>query len=182
MGASETTPRGNTMSENSTSYKANKNTIRPAFTLYHANGKGTGSAIAFRITAATPQQPGFVQIEIARQQTVGDIERRVFPTFDWKGRIIARLTPLEIGEVIGVFRGVAESVRDGAGFLHKTDGRSSKITLVHMVEPRASYQLKVAQDTIAGEDKEVAIYITPQEAFTLEVGLSASMGKLCFGG
>lgn len=169
------------MSETTSEEKQKKSTIRPSFTLYHSNGKGTGSALALRIVPAMVNQAGYVQLEIAKQQTVGDLERRVYPTFNWKDRIIARLTPLEVGEVIEVFRGIKTCVRDGEGFTHRTDGRSSKIRLTHMVEPRQCYQMQVFQDTIEGEDKELTIYISPSEAFTLEMGLSASMGRLCFG-
>jgi len=161
--------------------KPKKNVIRPAFTLYHPNPRGTGSAIAFRVVEATPQQAGFVQIEFARQQTIGDVERRVFPTFDWKGRIIARLNPMEVGEMLRVLRGMEESIRNGNGFQHRTDACTSKITIAHIVESSPCYQMKVFQETIAGEDREITIYITPAEAFTLEAGLSASMGRLCFG-
>ena len=163
------------------SSKPAKSSIRPSFTLYHDNAKGTGAALALRVIPAEVNQSGYVQIEIARQQTVGDLERRVYPTFNWKDRLLARLTPHEVGEVIQVFRGMKENIRDGAGFIHRTDGRSSKITLVHVVEPRPCYQMKVFQDTIEGEDREVTIYIGMDEAFTLEMGLSASMGRLCFG-
>lgn len=170
------------MSDRVTDEKQKKSTIRPAFTLYHGNQKGTGSALALRVFPSMVNQPGYVQLEIARQQTVGDFERRVFPTFNWKERIMTRLTPLEVGEIIEVFRGMKTCVRDGEGFSHRTDGRSSKINLIHVVEPRNCFQMQVFQDTIEGEDKELTIYLSPSEAFTLEMGLSASMGRLCFGG
>ena len=79
-------------------------------------------------------------------------------------------------------RGMTESIRDGLGFVHKTDGRSSKIMFVHVVEPKPCYQFKVISETIAGVDKEIAAYIYPAEAAALEMAIEASMGKLCFGG
>ncbi|MBO6031673.1 MAG: hypothetical protein J6Q22_09390 [Prevotella sp.] len=158
-----------------------KSSIRPAFTIYHPNSKGNGSAVAFRTYPATVKASGFLQIEISRQQTVGDSERRVFPTFDWKGRIIARLTPLEVGEVVGVLKGTDVSVRDGEGFRHRTDGGATRIALAQVVEPKPSYHLKLSHETLANEDREISIWITPEEAYTLGMGLAASMGRLCFG-
>ena len=69
----------------------------------------------------------------------------------------------------------------GFGEGRKDDVRASKITLVHVVEPRECFQLKVMHETIAGVDREVSFYIYPAEAFAIEAGLSAAMGALCYG-
>lgn len=159
---------------------ANQNLL-PSFSMYHPNNRGNGSAIAVRLSPARLSEAGYVQIELARQQTVGDMERKVYPTFNWKERIIVRLQPMEVAEVVRCLRGMTESIRDGAGFAHRTDGRASKITLVHVVEPHPCYQLKVMSETIAGDDKEVSIYLSAEEATTLELALVASMGLICFG-
>lgn len=158
-----------------------KNSIRPAFTIYHANGKGNGSAVAFRVYPATAGQSGFVQVELAMQQTVGDEDRRVYPTFDWKGRILVRLTPIEVGEMLMVLRGASKGIRNGAGFRHQTDGRISHIRFDHLVEPKDVYCLEVSQETIAGEERKVSIELTLSEANAIAAGMSSSMGKLCFG-
>ena len=158
----------------------NQNMI-PSFGIYHPNAKGTGSAMSVRLTPAKLAQSGNVQIELAKQMTVGDADRKVFPTFNWKDRIIVRINPIEVAEIVRCLRGMTESIRDGAGFAHKTDGRASKITMVHVVEPKPCYQLKVISETIAGVDREVSIYIYSAEATALECALSASMGRLCFG-
>lgn len=176
--------KGKSMSENNEE-KVTKKTaaqnLLPSFGLYHPNPKGNGSAMCIKLSPAKLNVAGYVQMELARQQTVGDAERKVFPTFNWKERIIVRINPVEAAEVVRCLRGMTESIRDGAGFSHKTDGRASKITLVHMVEPRPCYQLKVMSETIAGEEKEVAIYIHSAEAMALECAISSSMGRLCFG-
>lgn len=157
-------------------------TIIPSFSIYHPNPKGTGTAMAVRMSPARLNVAGYLQIELAKQQTVGDADRKVFPTFNWKERIIVRINPIEAAEIVRCMRGMTESIRDGLGFAHKTDGRSSKITFVHIVEPKPCYQLKVISETIAGVDKEIAAYIYPAEAAALEMAIEASMGKLCFGG
>ena len=167
--------------EKKTGRKIPNQNLIPSFSIYHPNAKGTGSAMAVRLSPARLNQAGYVQIELAVQQTVGDAERKVFPTFNWKGRIIVRITPIEAAEVVRCLRGMTESIRDGAGFSHKTDGRASKITLVHVVEPKPCFQLKVTSETIAGVDKEVAIYLYSAEAMALECALSSAMGRLCFG-
>lgn len=160
---------------------ANAGNVRPSFQLYHPNSKGNGSAIGIRVVPASLKVQGCVQLEIARQMTVGNVEQKVFPTFNWKDRIIVRLTPVEVAEVCRCIRGVTHSIRDGAGFVHRTDGGVSKVTLVHVVEPRESFQLKVTHETIAGVDREVSFYIYPAEAFAIEAGLFAAMGALCYG-
>lgn len=157
------------------------NNLLPSFGIYHPNAKGNGSAMSVRVSAAKLNQAGYVQIELAKQQTVGDAERNVYPTFNWRDRIIVRINPVEVAEVVRCLRGMTESIRDGAGFFHKTDGRAAKITMVHVVEPKPCYQLKVVSETIAGVDREAAIYIHPAEAMALECALVASMGRLCFG-
>lgn len=159
---------------------ANQNLL-PAFALYHPSAKGNGSAMSVRMSPAKLNQPGYVQLELAKQQTVGDAERKVFPTFNWKDRIIVRINAVEAAEVVRCLRGMTESIRDGAGFAHKTDGRASKITMAHVVEPKPCYQLKVMSETIAGEEREVVIYIHNAEATALECALMSSMGRLCFG-
>lgn len=166
---------------NKTSVKFQNQNLLPSFSIYHPNQKGNGAAMAVRLSPAKLSAQGYVQIELARQQTIGDSERKVFPTFNWKDRIIVRLQPVEVADVIRCLKGFTENIHDGAGFAHKTDGRASKITFVHVVEPRPCYQLKVMSETIAGDDKEVTIYMNPAEAAALEYALSASMGILCFG-
>lgn len=160
---------------------ANAGNVRPSFQLYHPNSKGNGSAIGIRVVPASLKVQGCVQLEIARQMTVGNVEQKVYPTFNWKDRIIVRLTPVEVAEVCRCIRGITSSIRNGAGFAHKTDGGASKITLIHVVEPKECFQLKVMHETIAGVDREVSFYIYPAEAFAIEAGLSAAMGALCFG-
>ena len=155
--------------------------LQPAFQFYHPNPKGNGSAVGFRLFPATLRSGGYVQMELAKQQTVGDVERKVFPTFNWKERIIVRLNPTEVAEIVRCLRGIVESIHDGAGFAHRSDGGESKITLVHVVEPRPCYQLKVMHETLAGVDREVAFYLYPAEAQALEMALSSNMGLLCFG-
>ena len=136
--------------------KTRRPAMLPTFSVYHPNSKGNGSAVAIRISPATIKAAGYVQVEVARQQTVGDLERRVYPTFNWKERIITRLTPVEAGEVVMCLRGMTESVRGGSGFQHRTDGGASKTTLVHVVQPRPCHQLKVEHETIAGTDREAS--------------------------
>ena len=162
-------------------FKKGKPSIVPAFSVYHPNHKGNGTAAAFRINPATIKASGFVQLEMAQQLTVGDSDRRVYPTFNWKSRIITRLTPVETAEIVMCLRGVTESIRDGNGFQHRSDGGSSRITLTHMVQPKSCYQLKVSHETIAGTDRETAIYFTPAETYALAEGLAGSMARLCFG-
>ena len=161
--------------------KWKKQDLLTSYGIYHPNHRGDGSAMCVKMSPAKLSVPGYVQIELAKQQTVGDSERKVFPTFNWRERIIIRLTPIEVGEVIRCLRGMTESVRDGAGFSHRTDGRAAKITMSRMTDPRPCHVLKVMSETIAGVEKEVEIRLYDAESTSFECALSSSMGRLWFG-
>lgn len=161
--------------------------VVPSVTIYHPNSRGKGSALAVRMIPAALGAVGYVQLEMARQRTVGD--EKTFPTFNWGERIAVKLSPVETGEVLMCLRGITESLRDGAGFMHKGEGTSSKMTLAHMVDhvegdmviPRPCYRLQLWRHAEGAEANDCWICLTVEEAFTIETALTGAMPRLCFG-
>ena len=149
----------------------------PAATVYHGNYQNTGSAIALRMCPATARQAGYLQVELARQLEAGSRDQKTFHRFDWAKRITFRFSFFEAGEIIGVIRGNAESVRDGAGFVHK----GAKFTFTHAVDPKPGYLVKAAASQTDGAESKVEITLTPDEAFAIGLAMSASMGMMAFG-
>lgn len=148
----------------------------PATTVYHGNYRNTGSAMALRVKAATLRQTGYMQMEIARQLAAGDKDSNTFHRFDWANRITLRFTLVECGEILGVFRGNAESLRDGAGIIHK----AAKFTMCHMTDPIPGYELK-AIVTKDEKDTAAAIVLTMEEGYAIGAAIAAAMGRMAFG-
>lgn len=169
------------MNDTDKKFVKNRQNLQPSFSIYHPSQNGNGTAMAVRISPARINSSGYVQIEIASQLTIGDIGRKVFPTFNWKERSIVRLSPLEVAEIIRCMRGDTDSIRNGAGFSHKTDGHESSIRFAHMKEPAECYRIVVKSDSVGGTEKNLAMSISLDEATALELALASSMGRLCFG-
>lgn len=148
----------------------------PATTVYHGNYRNTGSAMALRVKAATLRQTGYMQLEIARQLEAGDKNKNTFHRFDWGNRITLRFTLMECGEILGVFKGNAESLRDGAGIIHK----AAKFTMRHMADPIPGYEVK-AIVTKDEKDTAAAIVLTMEEGYAIGAAIAAAMGKIAFG-
>lgn len=162
---------------------AKERAILPTFSIYHGNPENTGTAMTVRMQPATLRQGGFVQFEIANQATAGvqTEEGRVYPTFDWDKRVAFRLNPVEVAEMVRCLRGMTESVRDGAGYIHKGQKGSAKILFAHAVEPRPHFNLKAYTLKADGAERTIGIDVYPAEAMALEMALSGSFGRLCFG-
>lgn len=148
----------------------------PAATIYHGNYRNTGSAMALRVKAATMKQTGYMQVELAKQAEAGDKNKNTFHRFDWANRITLRFTLVECGEILGVLRGNAESLRDGAGIIHKT----AKFTMRHTVEPLPGYEVKVVVSK-DGKDTAVSIMLTMEEGYAIGAAMGAAMGSIAFG-
>ena len=68
---------------------------RPALSIYHANGKGTGSAVRFEVVPAASGRDGAVFMTLAQQKSVASGSRehgnRQHATFDWQNRVTVKL-------------------------------------------------------------------------------------------
>lgn len=150
-------------------------------TIYHPNSKGTGMALALELYPATPEVPGKLQLEFARQVNP---EGAIFPRFDWANRRIFVLAPEEVEKVLEVFNGYTESIEDGKGIFVRTPTKAAAFRLRHVVDPVPSYALQLAVREVGGDaaTEDVRnINLTPTEAMMLCHALTAAMGALVFG-
>ena len=155
---------------------------RPTLTMYHPNGKGTGSAIRLELHPAHDDTAGSIMATIATQLTIGDRLGAVpvYPRFDWDGAITVKLDFTDISKMLQVFRGECESIEDGRGLFHKSTRGTTKITLRHIVEPIHGYMLEFYRKT-SEEDSNARIFLSPYEALGLATAIESSMGVICFG-
>ena len=156
---------------------------RPALTMYHPNGEGTGSAIRLELHPAHDDTAGSIMATIATQLTIGDRlgSMPVYPKFDWEGAITVKLDFTDISKMLQVFLGECESIEDGRGLFHKSTRGTTKITLRHIVEPINGYMLEVYRKTSGSEDSNARIFLSPYEALGLATAIESSMGVICFG-
>lgn len=149
-------------------------------TIYHPNSKGTGMALALELYPATPEVPGKLRLEFARQVSP---EGAIFPRFDWANRRVFALAPKEVEKVLEVFNGYTESIEDGKGIFVRTPTNAAAFRLRHVVEPVPAYalQLVVCEAGDAATEDVMNINLTPTEARMLCHALTAAMGALVFG-
>ena len=155
----------------------------PELTMYHPNGKGTGSAIKLELHPAHDDTAGSIMATIATQLTTENCLGAVpvYPRFDWKGAIMVKLDFTDISKMLQVFRGECESLEDGRGLFHQSTRGTTKIMLSHIVEPINGYMLEVYRKTIGSEDSNARIFLLPYEALGLATAIESSMGVICFG-
>lgn len=156
---------------------------RPTLTMYHPNGKGTGSAIRLELHPAHDDTAGSIMATIATQLTTGDYKCSVpvYPKFDWDGAITVKLDFTDISKMLQVFRGECESLEDGRGLFHKSTRGTTKIMLRHLVEPIYGYMLEVYRNALGSEDSNARIFLSPSDALGLTAAIESSMGVICFG-
>lgn len=156
---------------------------RPTLTMYHPNGKGTGSAIRLELHPAHDDTAGSIMATIATQLTTGNCmgSMLVYPRFDWEGAITVKLDFTDISKMLQVFLGECESLEDGRGLFHKSTRGTTKIILRHLVEPINGYMLEVYRKTSDSEDSNARIFLSPYEALGLATAIESSMGVICFG-
>lgn len=159
-------------------------TYRPQLSFYHANAKGTGSALTFELVPACGEIEGCVLAKITSQMTVGDRTgpTPVYPRFDWGNAIPLKLGFTDLSKMLQVFRGECESLEDGKGVYHRSAKRLTRICLRHVLEPFSGYSLEVycSAQTVQDEGRAAFLFY-PHEALGLAAALESSFGVLCFG-
>lgn len=150
---------------------------------YHANAKGTGSAIKFELHPAHDDTPGSIFVSLAMQKTVGTLQggTQIFPTFDWKNRISLKLDRTDLSQILQVLRGMQESILDGKGLYHTSPTGNSIIKFAHQIDPRPGYMLSVWKKLPSGEQMNAYFIFDVNEAFTLMLALERAMMYVCFG-
>lgn len=148
---------------------------RPALRIYHANAKGTGSALTVGLDAATVSRDGRLVVGLAPQSD-GNV-----PTFDWLREVVVALRFADVCEFLRVFRGETESIADGRGLYIIDGGHRIRVGLRHMIEPVVGYMLEVYAVFSGGEERQVRIFLSSGEALGLCLALEHSMSLLAFG-
>lgn len=158
---------------------------RPAFSVYHPNGKGTGCALMLDLYPAQGDTDGYIMMKLATQKTVGDMRGAIkkFPTFDWARRICVKLDFADICKILQVFRGECETLEDGKGLYHRSARFTTRIVLRHLTEPMQGYSLEVYRDRPDRSDESQSAHLVMNtwEALGVSLAFENSIGLICFG-
>lgn len=156
-----------------------------SLTIYHANAKGTGSAVRMALQPASVEAEGCIMLKIANQATVGT-PRATPPTvslFDWENAIDVKLDFNDLCKMMQVFRGEEEEIDYANGLYHVSKTHATKTILRHIIEPVRGYMLYVSviPTTKDEEVKNAQILFYPSEALGLCEAFAGSMSRICFG-
>lgn len=156
--------------------------IRPELSFYHANAKGTGSAMKLSLHPARGNKDGCIMLTMARQRTTGN-GQIPYATFSWESRLTVKLDFQDLSKIVQVFRGECESIEEGRGLYHTTAGFSTRIVLRHIVEPFSCWSLELYRSAKGrkADDASARIVLSPNEALGLCLAIENSFGLLCFG-
>lgn len=149
---------------------------RPTWTMYHPNGKGTGSALRLELHPARPDAEGSILATIAPQKSPTPA-----PSFDWDNSIAVRLGILDLAKVLQVFRGQYESIDDGKVIYHRTANGCTVVRLEHRIEPFSGYVLAVSHRPNGGDTVRLIFAMTYDEAFALSEAIGHAMLYVSFG-
>lgn len=154
----------------------------PKLTFYHANGRGTGSAIAFSIQPQTNEVDGRLVVTIANQvmQTAGDNNIPTFPRFDWENGATVEFNFTEVSEIICVLSGMQESIQDGQGLVIRTAKHIARFNLSHHVDGCFLLQL-TCREVDHEEEYPFKFKLTSVDGEGLRLALEHSMARLAFG-
>lgn len=157
---------------------------RPSMTLYHANARGTGTALRLELYPASPDAYGSILVTLASQKTFVENESgRPIPIFDWENNALKfRLGILELAKVLQVFRGQYESIDEGKGLYCRTNKVRTIVRLTHCIEPVVGYVLDVSHNpNDSGEVVSMQFALNECEAFALSEAISQAMLYVAFG-
>lgn len=168
-------------------HEAPARAYRPRLSFYHANGKGTGSAVRFEVVPASGDRDGSVFLTLAQQKSVatGSAEQgnRQHATFDWTNRMIVKLNFSDLCQLLPVFKGQAVTVAEGKGLYHDSRNTTTLINLTRQSEPYTGLALEVSRRSKAESEPAVRtrIVFNAAEAFGLGAVLEQVLGLLAFG-
>lgn len=150
---------------------------RPATTMYHANARGTGTALRLELHQARLDVEGSILATIAPQK----VQQPHVASFDWDGAISVRLELLDLAKILQVFRGRYESINDGKGLYHFTTNGCKVVRLEHRIEPVGGYVLSISYRPYGGETVCLVFAMTDDEAFALAEAIDHAMLYVAFG-
>ena len=156
---------------------------KPTWTMYHPNGKGTGSALRLELYPAHDQTSGSIYATLAPQKTVGarTAEEVTYPTFDWEKTITIKLDIMDLAQILQVLRGCTESLADGKGLFHRSLTANAVIKFEHRIEPVPCYLLEVSRKPVVGDVERIWFMLRTTEAFALSEAISHALVYLAFG-
>jgi hypothetical protein len=160
---------------------------RPRLSFYHANSKGSGSAVRFEVIPACGERDGVVFMTLAQQKSVatGSNEQgnRQHATFDWQNRVTVKLNFSDLCQMLLVFKGQAATIMDGKGLYHDSRNTTTMINMARQAEPYPGLSLDVSRRSKVDSDAALRIRIVfnTAEAFGLGAVLEQSLGVIAFG-
>jgi len=157
---------------------------RPSLNFYHANPKGTGSALSMELHPAHDQVEGSLMVKIANQSSVGNRQgpNPTYPRFDWEGAVTVKLGFSDICKLLQVLRGECESIEDGRGLYHRSGKATTRICFRHLVEGFTGYSLECYRTSLNGEDeRRVHFLFGVAEALGVCEAIAGSLSVICFG-
>ena len=162
---------------------------RPTLAFYHANAKGTGSALKLALNPARVGNPnsGAIYATIARQASLGDRTSTppIYPRFDWDNALKVKLDFTDLAMVLQVLRGETESIDDGKGLFHRYADKCQVIKFRHMIEPICGYSLEVYETSTnanaQASERKACIFLSTAEALGLSLAIEHSFASIAFG-
>ena len=145
-------------------------------TIYHPNGKGTGSALRLELRPADGDIEGYIEFRIAPQLGLTTVH-----AFDWPNAISARLYMTDLAHVMNVLRGCEESICDGKGLYCLTISYSMIVKFEHRIEPVPGYLLEFFKRPHDGEERRVRFFFSRTEAVALSLLIEQSLVYVVFG-
>ena len=152
---------------------------RPTWTMYHPNGKGTGTALRLELHPAHDETDGSIFAAIAPQKTS---ETAPYPSMDWNKAVCVKFDIIELAQILQVLRGCAESIADGKGLFHRTIKGNTVVRFEHRIEPVCGYMLDIAHKPLGGDDTvRMCFFMKQTEAFAFSEAISHALLYVAFG-
>lgn len=157
----------------------------PSLCFYHANGKGTGSALRIepRVNRREGDRYNCFFLEMAAQKSTAKKEGAVkqHATFDWEHKITVRMDFPDLCELLTVLEGRADKVGgERNGLYHASGSGNTLITFQRNKETR-TYFLSLSRKN-KGDDsaRRIAITLSEVEATGLRCLLQTGLFFVTF--
>lgn len=134
----------------------------------HINARETGSELSIKSFPAWNGEEGSVKLTLRPQKGV--------ISFSDDDCLEFFCTPNDVAHMLGVFRGMDESIRDGKGIYRM----NTVMNLEHRIEPYPGYILSIWDKNGEGS-RRLQICLDTYEALELSLALEGVMSKLVFG-
>lgn len=160
--------------------------IRPRLTFYHANSKGTGSAVQFEMSPGNARREGAVYMTMANQKSIAAVVdgQKQYATFDWAGSMLIKLNFNDISQILMVLKGLNDTMGGGKGLYHQSRLYQTIINCTRHNEPplvgvALDASRKSKSDAQSGTRSR--IFLNEVEVFGLSLAFEQIMGQLAFG-